>query len=168
MSQVAKSASAFVRAFLAILVLELEDMVVRLFRPPKLAGVRGDRWTVRLGISIDIRCPPWRLAWRAGDAPTPRTPSPSHPAWPPSWRGDSCGSAAIGQPFGLEGAVQVPHLASVLHVGDLGIDRLHRALGSAVCQLNRSGLDSPAAQLLMSRKSAALEDLMKRGRSNVS
>ena len=30
MSQVAKSASAFVRAFLAILVLELEDMVVRL------------------------------------------------------------------------------------------------------------------------------------------
>jgi hypothetical protein len=50
-SQVAKSASAFVRAFLAILVLELEDMVVRLFRPPKLAGVHGDRWTVRLGIS---------------------------------------------------------------------------------------------------------------------
>jgi hypothetical protein len=47
MSQVAKSASAFVRAFLAILVLELEDMVVRLFRPPKLASVRGDRWTVR-------------------------------------------------------------------------------------------------------------------------
>ena len=47
MSQVAKSASAFVRAFLAILVLELEDMVVRLFRPPKLARVHGDRWTVR-------------------------------------------------------------------------------------------------------------------------
>ena len=46
MSQVAKSASAFVRAFLAILVLELEDMVVRLVRPPKLAGVHGDRWTV--------------------------------------------------------------------------------------------------------------------------
>jgi len=46
-----------VRAFLAILVLELEDMVVRLFRPPKLAGVHGDRWTVRLGISIDVRCP---------------------------------------------------------------------------------------------------------------
>jgi hypothetical protein len=65
MSQVAKSASAFVRAFLAILVLELEDMVVRLFRPPKLAGVHGDRWTVRLGISVDIRCRAWRLAWRA-------------------------------------------------------------------------------------------------------
>jgi hypothetical protein len=69
MSQVAKSASAFVRAFLAILVLELEDMVVRLFRPPKLAGVHGDRWTVRLGISVDIRCRPWRLAWRAGICP---------------------------------------------------------------------------------------------------
>jgi len=69
MSQVAKSASAFVRAFLAILVLELEDMVVRLFRPPKLAGVHGDRWTVRLGISVDMRCPPWRLASRrAGGA----------------------------------------------------------------------------------------------------
>jgi hypothetical protein len=52
MSQVAKSASAFVRAFLAILVLELEDMVVRLFRPPRLAGVHADRWTVRLGISV--------------------------------------------------------------------------------------------------------------------
>jgi hypothetical protein len=52
MSQVAKSASAFVRAFLAILVLELEDMVVRLLRPPKLAGVHGHRWTVRLGISV--------------------------------------------------------------------------------------------------------------------
>ena len=38
-------------AFLAILVLE-EDMVVRLVRPPKLAGVHGDRWTVRLGISV--------------------------------------------------------------------------------------------------------------------
>jgi hypothetical protein len=57
MSQVAKSASAFVRAFLAILVLELEDMVVRLVRPPKLAGVHGYRWTVRLGISVDVRCP---------------------------------------------------------------------------------------------------------------
>jgi len=43
---VAKSASAFVRAFLAILVLELEDMVVRLVRPPKLAGVHGYRWTM--------------------------------------------------------------------------------------------------------------------------
>jgi len=57
MSQVAKSASALVRAFLAILVLELEDMVVRLVRPPKLAGVHGYRWTVRLGISVDVRCP---------------------------------------------------------------------------------------------------------------
>jgi hypothetical protein len=56
MSQVAKSASAFVRAFLAILVLELEDMVVHLVRPPKLAGVHGDRWIVRLGISVDVRC----------------------------------------------------------------------------------------------------------------
>src|SRR2546421_12899826 len=34
MSQVAKSASAFVRAFLAILVLELGDMVVRWFVRP--------------------------------------------------------------------------------------------------------------------------------------
>jgi len=57
MSQVAKSASALVRAFLAILVLELEDMVVRLVRPPKLAGVHGDRWTVRLSISVDVKCP---------------------------------------------------------------------------------------------------------------
>ncbi len=72
MSQVAKSASAFVRAFLAMLVLELEDMVVRLFRPPKLAGVHGDRWTVRLGISVDIRCRPWRLAWRAGICLSPK------------------------------------------------------------------------------------------------
>jgi hypothetical protein len=38
-------------------VLELEDMVVRLVRPPKLAGVHGYRWTVRLGISVDDRCP---------------------------------------------------------------------------------------------------------------
>ena len=44
MSQVTKSASAFVRAFLAILMLELEDMVVRLVRPPKLASVHGYRW----------------------------------------------------------------------------------------------------------------------------
>jgi hypothetical protein len=29
--------------------LELEDMVIQLGRPPKLAGVHGDRWTVRLG-----------------------------------------------------------------------------------------------------------------------
>ena len=57
MSQVAKSASAFVRAFLAILVLELEAMVVRLARTPKLAGVHGYRWTVRLAISVDVRCP---------------------------------------------------------------------------------------------------------------
>jgi hypothetical protein len=34
MSQVAKSASAFVRAFLAMLVLELEDIAVRLVRAP--------------------------------------------------------------------------------------------------------------------------------------
>jgi hypothetical protein len=45
---VAKSASALERAFLAILVLELEAMVVRLFRPRKVAGVHGDCWTVRL------------------------------------------------------------------------------------------------------------------------
>jgi hypothetical protein len=57
MSQVAKSASAFVRAFLAILVLELEDMMVRLVRRPKLAAVHGYRWTVRFGISVDVRCP---------------------------------------------------------------------------------------------------------------
>jgi hypothetical protein len=57
MSQVAKSASAFVRALLAIRVLELEDMVVRLVRPPKLAGFHGYRWTVRLGISVDVRRP---------------------------------------------------------------------------------------------------------------
>ena len=40
-------------------------------------------------------------------------------------------------------------------------------LGSAIRQLNQSGLDSATAQLLMSRKRAELEDLMKRGRSNV-
>src|SRR6516164_7270072 len=57
MSQVTKSASAFVRAFLAILMLELEDMVVRLVRPPKLASVHGYRWTVRLCISVGARCP---------------------------------------------------------------------------------------------------------------
>jgi hypothetical protein len=54
MSQVAKSASALVRAFLAIPVLELEAMVVRLVRTPKPAGVH-DCWTVRLGISVDVR-----------------------------------------------------------------------------------------------------------------
>jgi NTP pyrophosphatase (non-canonical NTP hydrolase) len=37
-------------------------------------------------------------------------------------------------------------------------------LGSAIRQLNRSGLDSAAAQLLLSRKRAELEDLMVRGR----
>lgn len=40
-------------------------------------------------------------------------------------------------------------------------------LGSAIRQLNQSGLDSATAQLLLSRKRAELEDLMKRGRSNV-
>jgi hypothetical protein len=40
-------------------------------------------------------------------------------------------------------------------------------LGSAIRQLNQSGLDSATAQLLMSRKRAELEDLMKRGPSNV-
>jgi hypothetical protein len=69
MSQVAKSASAFVRAFLAIPALELDDMVVRLFRPLKLACVHGDRWTVYMGISVDVRCPAWRLACRAGICP---------------------------------------------------------------------------------------------------
>ena len=72
MSQVAKSASAFLRAFLAILVLELEDMVVRLVRRPKLAGVRGYRWTVRLGISVTSGVPPTRLA--AGCTPASATP----------------------------------------------------------------------------------------------
>ena len=37
-------------------------------------------------------------------------------------------------------------------------------LGSAVLQLNQSGLDSAPAQLLLSRKRAELEDLMQRGR----
>jgi hypothetical protein len=40
-------------------------------------------------------------------------------------------------------------------------------LGSAIRQLNQSGLDSATAQLLISRKRAELEDLMKRGRSDV-
>jgi hypothetical protein len=40
-------------------------------------------------------------------------------------------------------------------------------LGSAIRQLNQSGLDSATAQLLLSRKRAELEDLMKRGRSDV-
>ena len=75
MSQVAKSASAFVRAFLAILALELEDMVVRLVRPPKLTGVHGYRWTVRLGISVDVKCPASRLAGAPGFALAPKPPS---------------------------------------------------------------------------------------------
>jgi hypothetical protein len=37
-------------------------------------------------------------------------------------------------------------------------------LGSAIRQLNQSGLDSATAQLLLSRKRAELEDLMKKGR----
>jgi hypothetical protein len=41
-------------------------------------------------------------------------------------------------------------------------------LGSAIRQLNQSGLDSATARLLMTRKRAELEDLMKRGRSDVS
>ena len=36
-------------------------------------------------------------------------------------------------------------------------------LGSAIRQLNQSGLDSATARLLLSRKRAALDDLMKRG-----
>jgi hypothetical protein len=35
-------------------------------------------------------------------------------------------------------------------------------LGSAIRQLNQSGLDSATAQLLLSRKRAELEDLIKR------
>lgn len=51
MSQVAKSVSALERAFLAMLVLELEAMVVRPIGHFKFAGVHGDRLTARLGIS---------------------------------------------------------------------------------------------------------------------
>ena len=40
-------------------------------------------------------------------------------------------------------------------------------LGSAIRQLNRSGLDSATAQLLLSRKRAELEDLIKRGPDGV-
>jgi len=40
-----------------------------LVRPPKLAGVHGYRWTVRLGISVDVKCPASRLAWRARICP---------------------------------------------------------------------------------------------------
>jgi hypothetical protein len=67
MSQVAKSASALVRAFLAILVLELEDMVVRLVRPPNspafMAIVGQFAWVSRLTSGV----PPTRLA--AGCSP---------------------------------------------------------------------------------------------------
>jgi hypothetical protein len=40
-------------------------------------------------------------------------------------------------------------------------------LGSAVRQLNQSGLDSATAQLLLSRKRAELEDLIEPGRFHV-
>ena len=42
-------------SFLGDMALELEDMVVRLVRPPKLTGIHGYSWTVRLGISIDVK-----------------------------------------------------------------------------------------------------------------
>jgi hypothetical protein len=38
-------------------------------------------------------------------------------------------------------------------------------LGSAIRQLNQSGLDSATAQLLLSRKRAELEDLMQAAKS---
>jgi hypothetical protein len=41
-------------------------------------------------------------------------------------------------------------------------------LGAVVRQLNQAGLDSAAAQLLLSRKRAELEDVMTRGRADVS
>lgn len=41
-------------------------------------------------------------------------------------------------------------------------------LGSAIRQLNHSGLDSATAQLLLARKRAELDDLMKKGRSDAS
>jgi len=34
--------------------LELEDMAVRLVRPPNLAGVHGYRWTVRFGATLGL------------------------------------------------------------------------------------------------------------------
>lgn len=40
-------------------------------------------------------------------------------------------------------------------------------LGLAIRQLNQSGLDSATAQLLLARKRAELEDLIKRGRADV-
>jgi hypothetical protein len=58
MSQVAKSASAFVRAFLAILVLELEDMVVHwCARPnsPALMAIVGQfAWVSRLASGVPL------------------------------------------------------------------------------------------------------------------
>ena len=39
-------------------------------------------------------------------------------------------------------------------------------LGLAIRQLNQSGLDSATAQLLLSRKRAELEDLIKRDRAD--
>jgi hypothetical protein len=39
-------------------------------------------------------------------------------------------------------------------------------LGLAIRQLNQSGLDSATAQLLLSRKRAELEDLIKRGHAD--
>jgi hypothetical protein len=37
--------------------LELEDMVVRLVRPPKLVNVHGDHWTVRMsGLGANANC----------------------------------------------------------------------------------------------------------------
>jgi len=41
-------------------------------------------------------------------------------------------------------------------------------LGAVVRQLNQAGLDSAAAQLLLSRKRAEPEDAMTRGRADVS
>jgi hypothetical protein len=41
-------------------------------------------------------------------------------------------------------------------------------LGAVVRQLNQAGLDSAAAQLLLSRKRAELEDAVTRGRADVS
>jgi hypothetical protein len=40
-------------------------------------------------------------------------------------------------------------------------------LGSAIRQLNQSGFDSATARLLLSRKRAALEDLMKNRRAEL-
>lgn len=40
-------------------------------------------------------------------------------------------------------------------------------LDSAIRQLNQSGLDSATAQLLLSRKRAELEDLIRRGHADV-